>query len=177
MLSKYFPSTLASKCRSHKALEHQATQSKHCLHSIPLTVTNSQSSVKRWGNTDFHGPKRTRFSQKCDSHGTNWNLFEPLRNLYPAWAKHDFSFSEPTGTCSEPTRFWALGLGQTQISQKCILTEPVRTLQEPIYFKGSFIRNHYFPCPPVLQFILLNKSTGDPPKRPPTQPGSSTSTF
>ena len=55
----------------------------------------------------------------CNSHGTYWNLLEPLWNLQPAWAKLDFSFSEPTGTCSEYIRFWAPGLSQTQLSRKC----------------------------------------------------------
>ena len=127
------------------------------------------------------GPNQTQFSRKCNSHRTFWNLFEPLRNLCPAWAEHDFSFSEPTGTCSEPIRFYTPGLSQTQLSQKCILKEPTGTLPEPWYFEGSLIRNHYFPCSPVLQYILLNKSTGDPPQKTPnthpTQPGSSKSTF
>ena len=43
--------------------------------------------------------------RKCNSQGTFWNLLELLRNLQPAWAKLDFSFSEPTGICSAPMRF------------------------------------------------------------------------
>ena len=65
--------------------------------------------TRPWPNATF---------PNCNSHGTHWNLLEPLWNLQPAWAKLDFSFSEPTGTCPEYIRFWAPGLSQTQLSRK-----------------------------------------------------------
>jgi hypothetical protein len=76
-------------------------------------------------------PTKLNFLENAIIIETFWNLFEPLRNLCPAWAEHDFSFSEPTGTCSEPIRFYTPGLSQTQLSQKCILKEPTGTLPEP----------------------------------------------
>ena len=48
--------------------------------------------TRPWPNATF---------PNCNSHGTHWNLLEPLWNLQPAWAKLDFSFSEPAGTCPE----------------------------------------------------------------------------
>ena len=59
--------------------------------------------------------------------GTCWNLW----GTYSVWKPNKTSASrnilEPAGTCSEPVRFCAPGLSQTQLSQTAIPMEPIGT--------------------------------------------------
>lgn len=77
------------------------------------------------------------------------NLLEPVRNLclfeHLAWAKHHFPKS-------------------------AIVSEPAGTLPEPVDLNTSPGPNHHLAWVPVLQYILLNKSTGDPPAEAPVPP-------
>ena len=73
------------------------------------------------------GGDQTQLSQKSDSHGTYWNLLEHWWNLQPAWAKHDFSFSEPTGTCSEPVLCERLAPTKLNFLENAIIIKPFGT--------------------------------------------------
>ena len=77
------------------------------------------------------------------------NRLEPVRNLrgfaHPVQAKHHFQKSAGA-------------------------SEPVGTLPEPADLQGSLVRNRYFTWAPVLQYILLNKSTGGPQDTPVADP-------
>ena len=53
-----------------------------------------------------------------------YHLLRLCWNLQPVRAKHDFYFSEPTGTCSEPTA----GVGQAAMPASRNLLEPCRNL-------------------------------------------------
>ena len=73
------------------------------------------------------GGDQTQLSQKSDSHGTYWNLLEHWWNLQPAWAKHEFSFSEPTGTCSELVLCERLAPTKLNFLENAIIIEPFGT--------------------------------------------------
>ena len=96
----------------------------------------------------------------------SWSLLEPVRNLQLAWAKRNFCASEPTGTCSDLCCFDHRVQAKYHFHKSATVAEPVGTWPEPVDLQGSLLRNHHFAWVPVLQYILLNKSTGAPCRRP-----------
>ena len=62
----------------------------------------------------------------------------------------------------------------------CSFWEPIGTCPEPTYFERGVTPNDYFLWSPVLQYILLNQSTGGPqdsPNEPKKELGPHPDTF
>ena len=97
-----FPWNLLEPARTFAEPTPYGRQTRHQLLGTYWNLLATYSVLGTWSQ-----PNAT--SQNCNSHGTCWKLLERLWKLQPALAKLDFSFSEVTGSCSEPIRFWQHG--------------------------------------------------------------------